>query len=73
MRIATGRVVKGAIVTRARFPEGTKVRILAEDNRPPVALDPDEEAGMLKGLREFEEGRGRPATRLRAKLRRLAR
>jgi hypothetical protein len=70
MKIATGRIVKGAIVTRARFPEGAHVRIVREDQRPPVELDPDEEAGMLKGLQEFDEGKGRPASRLRAKLRR---
>lgn len=71
MRIATGRIVKGAVVTRARFPEGAKVHIIAEDDRPPVDLDPDEEAGMLKGLQEFAEGRGAPVTRLRSKLRRI--
>lgn len=71
MRIATGRIVKGAVVTRARFPEGAKVHIIAEDDRPPVDLDPDEEAGMLKGLQELEQGHGVSVARLRAKLRRV--
>ena len=70
MKIATGRIVKGAVVTRARFPEGARVRIVQEDERSPIDLDPGEEAGMLKGLQEFEDGKGRPASRLRAKLRR---
>jgi len=70
MKSATGRVVKGAVVTRTRFPEGARVRIVQEDERSPIDLDPDVEAGMLKGLEEFENGEGRPASRLRAKLRR---
>lgn len=70
MKIATGRIVRGEVVTRARFPEGARVRIVMEDDRPPVDLDPDEEAGMLKGIQEFEQGKGLPASRLRAKLRR---
>ena len=70
MKIATGRIVKGAVVTRARFPEGARVRIVLEDDRPPAELEPDEEAGMLKGIQEFKEGKGMPVSRLRAKLRR---
>jgi len=70
MKVATGRIVKGAVVTRARFPEGARVRIIQEDDRPPVDLDPDEQAGMLKGLQEIASGQGQPASRLRRKLRR---
>jgi hypothetical protein len=70
MKVASGRIVKGSVVTRARFPEGARVRIVLEDTRPAVALDPDEEAGMLKGLQELESGRGRPISRLRTLLRR---
>lgn len=73
MKVAAGRIVKGAVVTRARLPEGARMRIVLEDNRPPVHLDPDEEAGMLKGLQEFEEGKGLPISRLRTKLRRHSR
>ena len=73
MKVATGRIVRGAIVTRARFPEGARVRIVLEDDREPVDLDQDEEAGMLKGLLEIAEGKGRPAAVLRTKLRRHVR
>ncbi len=69
LKIATGRIVKG-VVTRTRFPEGARVRIVQEDERAPIDLDPDEEAGMLKGLEEFAKGHGKPASRLRVKLRR---
>lgn len=70
MPAVPGRVVKGKIVTRARLREGARVVVLVEDNSPPVDLDPDEEAGVLKGIQEFEEGKSRPASELRAKLRR---
>ena len=46
------------------------VVVLVEDKSPPVDLDPDEEAGVLKGIQEFKEGKGLPISRLRAKLRR---
>lgn len=73
MKVATGRIVKGAVVTRARFRDGARVRIIEEDERPPVDLDPDEEAGMLRGLQEIEDGKGLPVSQLRAKLRRHGR
>jgi len=69
MRLASARVVKGAIVTRARFPEGTRLTLVAHDDGPPVGLDPDEEAGVLKGIAEIAAGRGIPVRALRRKLR----
>ena len=71
MKVATGRIVNGAVVTRARFPEGSRIRIVLEDDRPPLDLDLDldEETGMRKGIQEFAEGKGLPASRLRARLR----
>jgi hypothetical protein len=70
MPAVPGRVVKGKVVTRARLREGERVVVLVEDSRPPVDLDPDEEAGVLKGIQEFKEDKAFPVSRLRAKLRR---
>lgn len=70
MAAVTGRVVKGKIVTRARLREGERVVILREDTRPPVELDPDEEAGVLKGLQEIRAGKGIPLDKFLRKLRR---
>ncbi len=70
MKIAQGRVVRGAVVTRSRFPEGTRVTLVEHDERSPIGLDPDEEAAIMRGIAEIEAGRGIPVTRLRAKLRR---
>jgi hypothetical protein len=70
IKVAAGRVENGVIVTSARFREGARVRIIEEDGRPPVGLAPGEEAGMLRGIQEFREGKGLPIAGLRAKLRR---
>jgi hypothetical protein len=70
MRLASGRVVRGSIATRARFPDGTRLTLVPHDDRPPVGLDPDEEAGVLKGITEIASGRGIPARTVRRKLRR---
>jgi hypothetical protein len=64
MRLASARVVKRSIVTRARFPDGTRLTLEPHDDRPPVGLDTDEEAGVLKGSTETAAGRGIPAVRL---------
>ena len=69
MRLAGARVVKGSIVTRARFPEGTRLTLVPHDDGPPVGLDPDEEAGVLKGIAEIAAGRGIPVRTVRRKLR----
>ena len=47
-----------------------KVLILAGDAAESLELDADEEAGILKGLSEFEAGKGIPVRKVRAKLRR---
>jgi len=69
MRLASARVVKGSIVTRARFPEGTRLTLVPHDDGPPVGLDPDEEGGVLKGIAEIAAGRGIPVRTVRRKLR----
>jgi hypothetical protein len=70
MRVVQGRVVRGAVKTRARFPEGARLTLIQHDDRPPLELDPDEEAGVLEGIAEIESGKGVPVSRLRQKLRR---
>ena len=70
MKVAAGRVVHGAIKTRARFPEGARLTLVQHDERPPIELDAEEEAGVLKGIAEIEAGRGISVSRLQHKLRR---
>jgi hypothetical protein len=70
MRVAQGRVVRGAVRTRARFPEGARLTLIQHDDRAPIQLDPDEEAGVREGIAEIESGKGIPTSRLRHRLRR---
>ena len=71
MKSARARVVKGKIVTRARFPEGAKLTILMDDERSPIDLSSDDEAAMLRGLASIKAGTGLALDRFRALLRRL--
>ena len=68
MKVAAGRVVRGAIKTRARFPEGARLTLVQHDERPPVELDAEETEGVLRGLVEIQAGKGIPLGQLKRKL-----
>jgi hypothetical protein len=68
MKVADGKIIKGSIVTRARFPDGARVTVIQHDDRPPVKLTADETADVLQGLAEIDAGKGRPVEALRARL-----
>jgi hypothetical protein len=70
MKSARAKVVRGKIVTRAKFPEGAKLTILMDDDRPPIAVDAEDEAAILRGIAEIEAGKGIPLQKFLAKLRR---
>jgi hypothetical protein len=70
MKSARAKVVRGKIVTRAKFPEGAKLTILMDDDRPPIAVDAEDEAAILRGIAEIEAGKGIPLAKFLAKLRR---
>jgi hypothetical protein len=50
--------------------EGTRLTLVPPDDGPPVTVDPDEEAGVLKGITEIAAGRGIPMHTVRRELRR---
>lgn len=64
-------MVKGRIVTRARFPEGSELTVVLREAEPPVELSPEDEEAMLRGIASIRAGRGIPGEGLRALLRRL--
>jgi predicted transcriptional regulator len=70
MKVARARVVSGAVVTRAKFPEVARLTILMEDDCPAIELDTDEEEGILRGLADAKAGRTVSLDRARAKLHR---
>ena len=70
VRAARARVVKGKIVTRAKFPEGARLTILMDDDRPPIELEPEDEDAMLRGIDSIKAGKGVPLDEFREILRR---
>jgi len=70
MKAARARIVRGKIVTRARFPEGAKLTILMDDERPPIPVSAADEAAIAKGGAEIEAGKGLPLDEFLARLRR---
>jgi hypothetical protein len=71
MRSAKAKVQGGKIVTRAKFPEGTKLLLVVDEPAAPIALDPDDERAFEAGLAEVRAGRGIPLATFRAILQRL--
>jgi hypothetical protein len=69
VKTAEAKVVRGAIVTRSKFPDGTRLTLVEHDERTPITLDPDDEAAILKGTEEIESDRGIPVARARTRLR----
>lgn len=68
---ALARVVGGRIVTRARFPEGTRLLLHVDTPAPPVELTADDERAIDEALASVEDGGGIPLDTFRAILSRL--
>jgi hypothetical protein len=69
MRTARAKVVKGKIVTRAKFPEGTKLLLLVDEPQPAVELDDDDLEALDAAITAAREGTLIPWETLRASLR----
>ena len=71
MRSARAKVVKGKIVTRAKFPDGTKLFLFVDEPQPVVELDEEDELAIRRALASIRAGKGVPADKLCAILDRL--
>lgn len=71
MKAARAKVVKGKIVTRAKFPEGAELTVVLREKKPPIDLTAEEEEAMLRGIASIKAGRAIPLDEFRAILRRL--
>jgi hypothetical protein len=71
MRTARAKVVKGKIVTRAKFPEGTKLFLVVDKPQPEIELDDDDEKAFDDAMVEVRRGKGIPLETFRAILHRL--
>ena len=69
MRSARAKVVKGKIVTRAKFPEGTKLLLIADETQPEVELDTDDLNALDAAITAARAGTLIPWAALRASLR----
>lgn len=70
-RTANARVVGGKIVTRAKFPEGTKLILQVDEPAPPVDLTEEDERAIEQALASVRAGKGISVDKFRAILRRL--
>jgi len=70
-RIATAKVVNGKVVTRTKFPEGTKLILQVEEAAPVVELDADDAQAIDRALASVRAGKGVSLDKFRAILQRL--
>lgn len=71
MRVATGKVVNGAVkVADTEFKDGTEVFILSREREDGVHLSPEELAELEAGIAEADRGETIPGDEIFARLRR---
>lgn len=71
MRTARAKVLKGKIVTRAKFPEGTKLLLVVDEPQPAIELDDEDRKALDEAIRASREGTLIPLETVRALLRTL--
>jgi hypothetical protein len=60
MRTARAKVVKGKVVTRAKFPEGTKLLLVVDEPQPEVELDAEDVEAIRRARASIRAGRKVP-------------
>jgi len=60
MRTARAKVVKGRIVTRTKFPEGTKLFLVVDKPHPEIELDEDDEKVFDEAMVAVRRGKTIP-------------
>jgi hypothetical protein len=71
MRSARAKVVKGKIVTRTKFPEGTKLFLFVDEPQPVVELNEEDELAIRRARASIRAGKVVPMEKLFAILDRL--
>ena len=71
MGTARTKVVKRKIVTRAKFPEGTKLFLVVDKPQPEIELDEDDEKAFDEAMVAVRRGKTIPLETFRAILMRL--
>ena len=57
MRTARAKVIKGKVVTRAKFPDGTKLLIVVDEPQPEVELDDEDVEAIRRARASIRAGR----------------
>lgn len=60
MRTARAKVVKGKVVTKAKFPEGTKLLLVVDEPQPEVELDDEDVEAIRRARASIRAGRKVP-------------
>jgi len=71
MRTARAKVIKEKIVTRAEFPEDTKLFLLVDKPQPEIELDDDDEKAFDEAMVAVRRSKTIPLETFRAILHRL--
>lgn len=71
MRSARAKVVKGKIVTRAKFPEGTRLLLVVETPQLEIEPHAEDEIAIKRARASIRAGKGIPMDRLMTILDRL--
>ena len=71
MRTNRAKVVKGKIVTRAKFPDGTKLFLVVDEPQPEIELEADDEKAFDEAMVAVRRGDAIPLETFRAILQRL--
>lgn len=71
MHTARAKVVNGKIVTRAKFPEGTKLLLVVDEPQPAIELDDEDRKALDEAIAATREGKLIPLDAVRALLRTL--
>ena len=64
MRTARAKVVNGKVVTTTKFPEGTKLLLVIDEQQPEIELDEEDVAALRRGRASIRAGRKIPMDRL---------
>jgi hypothetical protein len=71
MRTARAKVVKGKIVTKAKFPDGTKLFLVVDTPQPEIELEDDDEKAFDEAMVAVRRGKTIPLETFREILQRL--
>jgi uncharacterized 2Fe-2S/4Fe-4S cluster protein (DUF4445 family) len=64
MRTARAKVLNGKVVTKAKFPEGTKLLLVVDEPQPEIELDEADVAAIRRARASIRSGRKIPMDRL---------